>query len=246
MGTSNSKKKKKEEKVSCLVKSLHKFLRKGTFHLETQREDSLAYEMLRQDVYEREDPLKVPIFDLALFLSMSMECGKLLQLHSAIAELDKDSSAMAVKEFQVTVLKSTYRYSTGKLGGFSTLVTFAILSRRPFVCAMQDSQTQNISQIIFGTSACWMTDSKVQKDSDDDEQEDDEADIRRYEVRLKKESYNHIKGTEFKCEPLDSGICDHYKKWLTYARTFRSSMELPPKGNTLAAAAGLIMEFEGE
>jgi hypothetical protein len=183
--------------------------------------------MLRQDVYEREDPLKVPIFDLALFLSMSMECGKLLQLHSAIAELDKDSSAMAVKEFQVTVLKSTYRYSTGKLGGFSTLVTFAILSRRPFVCAMQDSQTQNISQIIFGTSACWMTDSKVQKDSDDDEQEDDEADIRRYEVRLKKESYNHIKGTEYKCEPLDSGICDHYKKWLTYARTFRSSMVSP-------------------
>jgi hypothetical protein len=42
MGTSNSKKKKKEEKVSCLVKSLHKFLRKGTFHLETQREDSLG------------------------------------------------------------------------------------------------------------------------------------------------------------------------------------------------------------
>ena len=84
------------------------------------------------------------------------------------------------------------------------------------------------------------------KDSDDEnEEEDQEEEIRKYEVRLKKETYSHIKGTDFKCEPLDSGICDHYKKWLTYARTFRSSMELPPKGNTLAAAAGLIMEFEG-
>ena len=124
------------------------------------------------DVYERENPLKVPIFDLALFISMSMECGKLLQLHSAIAEvsgspstttisrslcaclgpnhqLDKDGSEMAIKEFKVTVLKATYRFGTGKLGGFSSLVTFAILSRRPFVCAMQDSQTQNIRHIIF-------------------------------------------------------------------------------------------------
>ena len=68
---------------SRAVKSLLKCLRKGTMHLEISMEDALAFEKLRQQIYESENPLTISVFDLALFISMSMvDCcrgGSLVQ-----------------------------------------------------------------------------------------------------------------------------------------------------------------------
>jgi hypothetical protein len=288
MGASKSK--EKVFKESSLAASLYKFVRPGTLHLDIQKEDALAYEKLRQDIYSAETPTKVPVFDMALFISMSMECQQIASIHQRCRELDGNAQQQAFKEFNIAVLKSCYRFSEG-LGGFSTLVThstpcinlcgsdcfvivreqatFAVLTKMEFTCSLQDSKTLALTPIMFSRAAVYATEPPLLEDEKDDkkpikkkktkaeeaaerEEAEEAASIaarlaagRELEVRWKKGKYSHVKGSEIKCEPLDSGVCDHYKKWLHYARTFRSSMELPPKGDTLAAASGLLMEFEG-
>ena len=66
------------------------------------------------------------------------------------------------------------------------------------------------------------------------------------QIRKRAQGYTHCAGNNIKPDSLESGMCDHYHKWLAYARTFRASMELPPTGDMLAAAVGLLMEFEGK
>ena len=64
--------------------ALQQFLRRGTLHLDIAREDWLAYEKLRLQIHEQQNPLKVPVFDMALFISMSMECSSILQAHERV------------------------------------------------------------------------------------------------------------------------------------------------------------------
>jgi hypothetical protein len=59
--------------------------------------------------------------------------------------------------------------------------------------------------------------------------------------------YFFEKGHGHKCLPLNSGMADHFQKWLEYTRTFRSSLELPAEfetGSPLRGAVGLLMEFD--
>jgi hypothetical protein len=102
---------------------------------------------------------------------------------------------------------------------------------------------------MFGPSAVWMMEPAMLEEDEEGNiikktKEQREKDPRQYEIRIRKGVVAHVKGSNHKCEPLDSGIVDHYDKWLAYTRTFRSSLELPSSGNTLAAAAGLLMEFD--
>lgn len=232
---------------SNLMTAVHEFLRKGTLHLEVAREDALAYEKLRLLIYEQ-SPLSVPVFDMALFISMSMECSSLLQAHERVRNTDKASQETAKKDFAVKVLMSHYRFSEG-MGGFSQMCTFLLLTQHPYVLSIQDHKTQNLSQIMFGPSAVWMMEPEVLEEDEDGQtkkktKEEEENDPRRFEIRIRKGVISHVKGRDHKCAPLDSGIVDHFDKWLAYTRTFRSSLELPQAGNTLAAAAGLLMEFD--
>jgi len=232
---------------SRLCKQLFKFVRKGTLHLEITAEDSLAYEKLRQEVYAAEDPMAISVFDLALFISMSMECAKLLELHTRLRECEGDARTRATKEFRVLALKACYRFMDGT-GGFSQLVTFAVLTNLEFTCSMLDPRTQMINKVLFAKNACYMKDSleeALDANVSSAVQSVGPAGEQTLVVRLRKAMYAHVEGTNVKCEPLESGICDHYKKWLAYAKSFRASMELPQGGNTLLAAVGLLMEFEG-
>lgn len=246
MGCCGSKKKAVFEQ-SNLMTALHEFLRQGTLHLETAREDALAYEKLRLSIYEQ-SPLSVPVFDMALFISMSMECSTLLAAHERVRITEKAAQETAKKDFAIKVLMAHYRFSEG-LGGFSQMCTYVLLTQRPYVCSIQDHKTQNLSQVMFGPSAVWMMEPEVLEEDEDGKvkkktKEEEENDPRRFEIRIRKGLVAHVKGRDHKCAPLDTGIVDHFDKWLAYTRTFRSSLELPQTGNALAAAAGLLMEFD--
>ena len=139
------------------MKCLLKFLRKGTMHLEITSEDMLAYEKLRRQLYEMDNPLKISVFDLALFISMSMECQKLLTLHTRARETDGKARELASKDFRVQVLKSNYRF-IGGLSGFSQLCTFAVLTNVQYMLNLLDPRTQVNNKILFAPNAVFMKD----------------------------------------------------------------------------------------
>ena len=214
-------------------------------HLEISMEDALAFEKLRQQIYESENPLTISVFDLALFISMSMECGKLLTLHTRARESDGKAREMASKDFRVQVLKANYRFTQG-VGGFSQLCTFAVLTNLQYMVNILNPRTQINNKMLFAPNAVFMKD-KLEEDASSStkrKQMLEEAELP--QIRLRKAGYTHVSGNNIKCEPLESGICDHYRKWIAYCRTFRASMDLPPSGDMLAAAVGLLMEFEGK
>ena len=72
-------------------------------------------------------PTAVPVFDMALFISMSNECGKLLALHERYRQLEGEGKRHAHRSFVDAVLKAKYRFGLGRCG-FSLLCTFALLT----------------------------------------------------------------------------------------------------------------------
>ena len=243
MGGGHSKEKAAPE--SRAVKCLLKFLRKGTMHLEITSEDMLAYEKLRQQLYEMDNPLKISVFDLALFISMSMECQKLLTLHTRARETDGKARELASKDFRVQVLKSNYRF-IGGLSGFSQLCTFAVLTNVQYMLNLLDPRTQVNNKILFAPNAVFMKDKLEEAASGTEKRRQMLEEQNMPQIRKRAQGYTHSAGNNIKPDSLESGMCDHYHKWLAYARTFRASMELPPTGDMLAAAVGLLMEFEGK
>ena len=60
-------------------------------------------------------------------------------------------------------------------------------------------------------------------------------------------AYAYAKGDRVKASPLVAGVCDNFETWLMYARTARSSFELPPRGrgDNLTGAVTILMMFDG-
>ena len=58
--------------------------------------------------------------------------------------------------------------------------------------------------------------------------------------------YAYSKGVALRLQPTVAGVCDNFEVWLKYARTARSSFELPPRGmgDNLAAAVTILMLFD--
>ena len=83
---------------------------------------------LRQDLYTSKNPLAIPWFQLALFISMSKECQRLVGGYMKIKNSEGHSARKrACHQFQAAVLRSHYRFSSG-LAGFSTMCTHAVIS----------------------------------------------------------------------------------------------------------------------
>lgn len=273
------------DEQSELLVALHTFLRQGTMHLELSREDLVAYEKLRLMMYDwaKKDGIsQLPVFEVALFLSMSAKCGTLLHtyktMHTAFEKYaktknEKEEQAKAKKAFIDAVLLAHYRYSR-KMGGFSVMCTFVVLGQHPFVCSIEDRKTQTRTEVVFGPAACWMQecvepnddiakkkaatvmDAAAKEEAAAEQrakkkQLDKELDPMNFEVRIRNGTVAHVKGTDHRCMPLDCGMGDHFRKWLDYTKTFRSSLELPqvrlgetPEVNTVEAVVGLLMEFD--
>lgn len=248
---------------SNLGRQLTRFCRKGTMHLQIANEDRLAFERLRVMVYAAKDPLTLSVFDLALFCSMAMECGKLHELHARVREADAEGPQRprAVRDFRVLANKCQYRF-VGGAGGFSQLVTFAALTNCQFLLLFEHDPTKPARKFQFCNSAVYMMDERGYDDPLALKNEKGEEvslpatngiptgvgeDIQFPKLRFKDGTYRHVEGRNIKVETLDYGTAFHFQKWLEYARSFRSSMELcMPGGNVLKAAIGLLMMFESK
>ena len=251
---------------SVLCRQLGRFCRKGTQHFQITNEDRLAFEKLRELVLAEEDPLKLAVFDLALFCSMAMECKRLEFLHSQVRESDPDprmpQRARAIKDFRIAALKTQYRHINGA-SGFSQLVTFAVLTNMHFMLLFNGpDETKPAKKIQFAKNACYVKDhfedAIIAKDEvgadvsisasngiPSGDGEDRQFLIIRYGGSAGPGVYRWVEGRNVRAEPLDLGIAFHFRKWLEYARSFRGSMELcKPGGNVLHTAVGLLMLFE--
>ena len=220
---------------SRLEKSIAAFWWPGIFHMHISKEDALAFEKLRQQVYTAKVPGAVPWFDLALFCSMAKECSHLVGKYVAIkAAPGHHQKKKAIWNFQGQVLRAHYRFDKG-LAGFSTCVTACLLGQHDFCASVIDAETKELSRFMFVTDHVF----KMEK------QESNES-FHDCEVRKAHNKWAHIKGSDFRPKPLDVGICDNFKKWLELARTFKSSLNISHEAEShLAAAVGLLMELEG-
>jgi hypothetical protein len=220
---------------SRCVNALNHFCCSGCLHLDIAKEDALAFEKLRQDCYTNKVPMSIPWFDLALFCSMAKECQRLVGAYVKIKNADGHSAKKrAMHHFQGQVLKAHYRFAGG-LAGFSTMVTHSVLSRREFCCSVYDIKKKELKRFMFQNDGIFAM----------EKQEGNES-FHENELRLTKGKYQYVKGNDLRCNPLQAGICNYYKEWISHARTFRSSMNI--KQNTeshLAAACALLMDFEG-
>ena len=207
----------------------------GCFYMNIAKEDALAYEKLRQLVYTAKVPASVPWFDLALFCSMSKECSHLVGRYVAIkAAPSHHMKKKAIWNFQSTVLRAHYRFSDG-LAGFSTCVTATLLGQHDFCASMVDEESKDLARIMFTTDNVFMMNKQEAAESFHD-----------CEVRLTRGRWAHVKGNDFRPKPLQTGICDNFKKWLDLSRTFKASLNISHNVDShLAAATALLMEMEG-
>eukprot|EP00937_MAST-01D_sp_MAST-1D-sp2_P007708 g7708.t1 len=218
-----------------LETSLKKFWWVGVFHMRIAKEDALAFEKLRQLVYTAKVPASVPWFDMALFCSMAKECSHLVGRYVAIkAAPSHHMKKKAIWNFQSTVLRAHYRFNDG-LGGFSTCATACLLGQQDFCASIVDPETKELSRTMFTTENIFVMNKQEVAESFHD-----------CEVRKTRNRWAHIKGSDFRPKPLQTGICDNFKKWLELCRSFKMSLEIGNEVDShLAAAVALLMEFEG-
>jgi hypothetical protein len=206
--------------------------------MDIAKEDALAYEKLRQDLYTSKNPLAIPWFQLALFISMSKECQRLVGGYMKIKNSEGHSARKrACHQFQAAVLRSHYRFSSG-LAGFSTMCTHALLSRRVFCCSIvgRDKGGGEFERFMFtSTEGIYMMPKQEGNESFHDN-----------ELRLGRNRYQLIKSDDLKCVPLKVGIVENYRDWLQLVNTFKASMTIKKESESfLAAAVALLMQFEG-
>jgi hypothetical protein len=220
--------------VGPLENSLLKLFWPGTIMFQVWKEDALVYLKMKQDFYKIKQPAAIPWYDLALYCSMSMECSHLVGTYVAVKAAEgHHAKQRAISNFKRALLQSNYRFSSG-LGGFSTMITMCLLSQTDF-CGSLVGADKELRRIMFTTTAIYMMEKLEGNESFHDN-----------EVRNTRGSWDHVKGHDIRPSILDTGIVDHYKDWMNLARTYKSSLTISKKADShLAAAVGLLMEFEG-
>ena len=252
-----------------LVLALTRFIEKGTMHLDVNQvrayaslppaaqltfspppittliqEDHLAFDMLRMRLVDigATAPNAIPVFDLALFISMAAEASELLRANLRYRELEGPGKELAREAFVTALLRAHYRFARSR-SGFSLLVTFSVLARVEFLLAMEDPNTGELFKMHFARRACVRRERPVDKNANERRlREASESHL----LSLRKGEYAYSKGAALRLQPTVAGVCDNFELWLKYARTARSSFELPPRGmgDNLTAAVTILMLFD--
>ena len=227
---------------NSLLESLILFVRREARHFDVHQEDRVAYNMLRMALYElaAASPTSAPVFDLALFASMSCECQRIIALHRRYRELEGRPKMLAHKDFVELLLKARYRFSTGR-AGFSIMCTFALLTNVRYIVAFEDPVTLDPAKLHFCATGVYRMERLF----------DEEARKRRereetHVICLRHGAYYRVRGEALAETPAEAGIDVNYERWLRYCRTVRSAIELPQAGeaDTLTSVVALLMFFE--
>jgi hypothetical protein len=235
-----------------LVKALSRFVEKGTLHLDVTQEDHLAFDMLRMRLHDLggDNPNAMPVFDLALFISMAAEAEELLVANLRYREMEGPGKELAREAFTTAILRAHYRFAKER-SGFSLLCSFAVLARVEFLLAMEDPHTGELFKMQFAHRACVRRERPVDKNANErrlrEATETHVLSLRKGKGEPARNAYAYTKGERVKALPLVAGVCDNFETWLKYARTARSSFELPPRGrgDNLTGAVTILMMFDG-
>jgi len=87
-----------------------------------------------------ENKRDMPLFDLALFCSMSKQCFDIVKCYRKFAEhLTSSNNSRVEGELNKAILAAKYRFKGNGLGGFSQFVTFHVLTLACFRCTLYDA-----------------------------------------------------------------------------------------------------------
>eukprot|EP00937_MAST-01D_sp_MAST-1D-sp2_P000437 g437.t1 len=241
MGCCSSGLKVRPKLGNSLTKVLNHWVRRDARTFDVHSEDWFAFDKLRLIIVElaRGSPTSVPVFDMALFISMANESSTLMELHQRYRMLEGRAKHQAHQDFVEACLKARYRFARGRCG-FSIMCTFALLTGVGFILGYEDPYTLRRVTLRFTREAVFKPESVFTEDERERREREDT-----HVVMLRDGEYVRIKGDPVAGSPAHHGVCENFERWLRYCRTIRSSMQLPQDGagtaDTLAAVVSLLM-----
>ena len=224
--------------VTCCNNLLHKFAQ----HYDIAQEDRVAFNMLRMSLYElcKASPTSAPVFDLALFISMSKECRSLIDWHMRYRELEGRSKILAHKKFVELLLTARYRFDDG-VGGFTQMATFALLTNVPLVLYFDDPETYDTAKLRFAATGIYRMEKLFGVEA-----QERKKNVETHVIALRQGMYYPVRGDPLALVPASGGMSANFERWLKYCRTVRTAYELPAPGQSdmLTTVVSLLMFFE--
>jgi len=241
-----------------LCRHMIKFSPPKTFMLDVINEDILAFEKLRQRILAVKKMNAIPQFDVALFLSMSKQCRRLLTLYTE----GIGGSGKAADMFRTLISRAHYRFRD-HFGGFSQMVSHVVLNQVDFCVS-----------IVPRAKAHDDDDSSSSDDEEDDKKrrktrknkkvvkkpkmlrymftpgavfKSPDQSFHKNEVRLAGGRFTFMKGGAEEAKPRDEGYCNDktFNLWLVTARSIKVALEIPEGKEAVDVYGGCLMQFEG-
>ena len=242
MGCCCSKLKVKPMEPNSVVTCCNSLLHKLVQQYDIAQEDRVAFDMLRMGLYElcKASPTSAPVFDLALFISMSKECRSLIDWHMRYRELEGPSKMRAHKKFVELLLTARYRFGDG-VGGFTQLATVALLTNVPLVIYFDDPDTYDVAKLRFAATGIYRMEKLYGVEAQERKKEHET-----HVIALRQGTYYPARGDPLQLAPASGGMTANFDRWLKYCRTVRTAYELPAPGQSdmLTTVVSLLQFFE--